>query len=90
MAEHFHGKEGVVGSIPTLGSRKELMKKLYRSTSDRKVAGICAGAAAYLDIDVTLVRLIVLVLTVITGFIPGIVAYLLAIWVVPVEGESHA
>ena len=33
-------------------------KKLYRSKKDEKIAGVCAGIAKYLNIDVTIVRLI--------------------------------
>jgi phage shock protein C len=33
-------------------------KKLYRSLSDRKIAGICGGLAEYFNIDPTLVRLL--------------------------------
>lgn len=36
----------------------ENVKKLYRSTSDRMVAGICGGLGEYFGIDSTLVRLI--------------------------------
>lgn len=32
------------------------MKKLYRSTVDRKVCGVCGGVAEYFNIDPTLVR----------------------------------
>ena len=34
------------------------MKKLYRSTSNRMIAGVCAGVAEYLNIDPTVVRVI--------------------------------
>ena len=33
-------------------------KKLYRSTSDKKICGVCGGIAKYLGIDPTIVRLI--------------------------------
>ena len=35
-----------------------MQKKLYRSKSDRKIAGVCGGVAEYLNIDVTVVRVI--------------------------------
>ena len=34
------------------------IKKLYKSTTDRKIAGVCGGIAEYLEIDSTLIRLI--------------------------------
>ena len=33
------------------------MKKLFRSSTDRKICGVCGGVAEYFDIDSTLVRL---------------------------------
>lgn len=36
------------------------MKKLYRSTEDIRIAGVCGGLAVYFDIDPTLVRIIFL------------------------------
>jgi phage shock protein C len=38
------------------------MKKLYRSSSDRIIAGVCAGLAEYINIDPTIVRLIFVIL----------------------------
>ena len=34
------------------------MKKLYRSKSDQMIAGVCAGLADYLHIDVSIVRIL--------------------------------
>jgi phage shock protein C len=51
------------------------------------VAGVCAGGAEYFGIDVTLVRVLVAVVSVITGG-AGILAYL-AVWaIIPKEGET--
>ena len=36
-------------------------KKLYRDPDDKKLAGICSGLAIYLDVDVTLIRILMLV-----------------------------
>jgi phage shock protein PspC (stress-responsive transcriptional regulator) len=36
-------------------------KKLTRSTSDRKIAGVCGGLAQYFNVDPTVVRIIFLV-----------------------------
>ena len=51
------------------------------------VAGICAGIADYSGLDVTLVRLIVAVVSVITGG-TGVLAYLAAWMIIPGEGEN--
>jgi phage shock protein C len=62
-------------------------KILVRSREGRMVAGICAGIADYSGLDVTLVRLIVAVVSVITGG-AGVLAYLAAWMIIPGEGEN--
>ena len=61
-------------------------KILVRSRKDRMIAGVCAGVGDYLGVDVTLVRVIVAVVSVVTGGI-GVLAYLLAWALIPKEGE---
>jgi phage shock protein C len=53
-------------------------KKLYRSTDDRWLAGVCGGLAKYFNIDPTLVRVIFIVLALIG--LGGVILYLL-FWV---------
>jgi phage shock protein C len=62
-------------------------KVLVRSRKGRMVAGVCAGLAEYFGWDVTLVRVLVAVISVITGG-TGVVAYLVAWAVIPEEGEQ--
>jgi phage shock protein C len=62
-------------------------KILVRSRKGRMVAGICAGIAEYFGVDVTLVRVIVAVIAVITGG-AGVLAYLVAWAIIPEEGEK--
>lgn len=54
--------------------------RLYRVMSDRKLAGVCAGFAQYLDVDVTLVRLSVAAGTIFSGGL-GLLAYIVA-WII--------
>ncbi|SHH37420.1 phage shock protein C (PspC) family protein [Caloranaerobacter azorensis DSM 13643] len=58
-----------------------MQQKLYRSTNDRMIAGVCGGIAEYFNIDSTLVRLLWLIL----GFTMGIgfLAYIICIIVIP-------
>ena len=65
-----------------------MTKKLYRSTTDRKLTGLCAGIAEYADIDVSVVRLLVLMVVILSGVLPGLLAYLLGSIIVPVKGEN--
>ena len=62
-------------------------KVLVRSRKGRMVAGVCAGVAEYFGLDVTLVRVIVAVVSVITGG-TGVLAYLAAWAIIPAEGEK--
>jgi len=60
-------------------------KRLFRLTYDKKIAGVCAGFARYLNVDVTMVRILTVTIVCITGFVPGFIAYLLAWAIMPVD-----
>jgi phage shock protein C len=60
---------------------------LVRSRKGRMVAGVCAGVADYFGTDVTLVRVIVTVVAVVTGG-TGALAYLAAWAIIPEDGEK--
>jgi len=60
-------------------------QKLMRSRTDRKIAGVCAGFAEYFDLDVTVVRVVWLIVALFGG--GGIVAYIIAWIVMPEEPE---
>jgi phage shock protein C len=62
-------------------------KVLARSRKGRMLAGVCAGIADYFGLDVTLVRVIWAVVSVITGG-AGVLAYLAAWVIIPAEGEK--
>ena len=54
-------------------------RKLYRSKTNRKLAGVCGGLAEYFNLDATLIRVLFVVLAVLGG--SGIVLYL-ALWII--------
>jgi phage shock protein C len=58
-------------------------KKLMRSRTDKKIAGVCGGFANYFDLDVTLVRIIWVMLVVFGGC--GVLGYFIAWIVMPEE-----
>lgn len=60
-----------------------MAKKLYRSKTDRKIAGVCGGLATYFDMDPTVVRLLFVLLALMGG--PGILLYIIMWIVVPEE-----
>lgn len=62
-------------------------KKLYRSTKDKKIAGVCAGIAEYFNIDPTIVRIIAVILL-LPGGLPGILPYLILWLVIPQNAEG--
>ncbi len=59
------------------------MKKLYKSSTNKIFAGIIGGIGEYFDIDPVLLRIIWLLILVATGVFPGLLAYLIAIFIVP-------
>ena len=71
-------------------------KRLYRTSSSGRIAGVCAGIAEYFDTDVTVIRLAWVVLSIVPGgLIGGVLAYLAA-WIImpdssrPTVGETEA
>ena len=59
-------------------------KRLMRSSTDRKIAGVCGGIAEYLEIDSTVVRLVWLILLFVpVPVVPAFVAYIVAWLVMP-------
>jgi phage shock protein C len=65
-------------------------ERLFRSDTDRKVAGVCGGLARYLQVDSTLVRLTFVVLSIYPGaIILGVIAYVVAWILTPLEPPSH-
>lgn len=58
-------------------------KKLRRSRTNRKIAGVCAGVADYLDFDPTLIRVVWLLCVLLGG--TGVLAYLIGWIVMPEE-----
>ena len=64
-------------------------RRLYRSRADRTFLGVCSGLGEFLQVDPTILRLLLVAATFLTG--PGVVfAYLVMALIVPVEplGES--
>lgn len=58
-----------------------MQKRLYKSATDKKLDGVCAGIAEYFDIDPTLIRLAWVLMSLFVGF--GILFYIIAAIVMP-------
>ena len=63
-------------------SSVKVPRRLVRRTDERMIGGVCAGLADHLGLDVTLVRLLTVLITVL-GFGSVIIAYLVALVIVP-------
>ncbi len=64
------------------------IKRLERTPSDRKIAGVAGGLGRYFDLNPNVFRLGFVMLTVLGG--AGVLVYLAAVLVMPVEGEEHS
>ena len=61
----------------------DLVKKRLTRGTEKKFVGVCWGIGDYLGIDPVLIRLVWVLITVFTGIFPGLIAYILAAWVMP-------
>ncbi len=61
------------------------MKKLYRIPQKGMIAGVVAGFADYFKVDVTILRVVFVLFVLATGFFPGVLGYIIAIFLMPVE-----
>ena len=52
-----------------------MKKRLYKSSTDKKVCGVCGGIANYFDVDPTVIRLIWVIFTLVGG--SGLIAYII-------------
>lgn len=59
------------------------MKRLYRSRDERMVSGVLGGLSVYFDVDPTIVRLLFILLVLLTGFFPLVIAYFIAVVIIP-------
>ncbi len=62
-----------------------MKKRLYKSNTDKKIDGVCAGIAEYFDIDPTIIRLAWVLVSLFVG--SGIIAYIIAMIVLPSKPE---
>ncbi|WP_300381394.1 PspC domain-containing protein [Clostridium sp.] len=63
-------------------------KKLYKISTEKKVAGVCAGLAEYLNADVTIIRIIVTLL-ILSSFSTLLILYIICAIVMPDKSELY-
>lgn len=62
-------------------------KRLYRSDTNKMIAGVCGGIAEYFDMDPTIIRLIWVFLSLAAG--SGIIMYIICAIVIPRKSSSN-
>lgn len=85
------GDEGTY--CPFCGARQQSggTRRLTRSVTERKIAGVCGGIAEYLNIDPVIVRLIWVILSIVPGALfGGLIAYLVAWLLIPEPGVTSS
>lgn len=63
-------------------------KRLFRSRDNRVVAGILGGIGEYLNVDPVAIRVLYVIFTAVTGFVPLVVAYILLLFIIPEPPEK--
>ena len=59
------------------------MKKLYKSRENKVLFGVIGGIGEYFDVDPVILRVVWVLLAVFTAFIPGIIVYCFASFIMP-------
>lgn len=75
------------GARTAVGQAESPRKALLLDKANKKIAGVCAGFARYLDVDVTLVRVVWLAIAITTGI--GFLAYVAA-WIIMPSDYGYA
>jgi phage shock protein PspC (stress-responsive transcriptional regulator) len=65
------------------------MKRLYRSTKERLLGGVCGGLGEHIDVDPTIIRLVWVVVTLLS-LGTGTIVYLAAWIIIPESPEESA
>ena len=97
MAGKHHCKQCLSEAVPASSAPPALAqspfaiapapRRLYRSSTDRVLGGVCGGFAKYADVDPALVRIVVAV-SMLAGL--SVLAYVLAWVIIPIERPETA
>jgi phage shock protein PspC (stress-responsive transcriptional regulator) len=69
-------------------ARAPQARRLTRSATDKKIAGVCGGLAEYFGVDATPIRLLWVILSILCGaVIGGVIAYFIAWIIIPRRGD---
>ena len=62
-------------------------RRLTRSRTHKMIAGVCGGIAEYLEVDPTVVRVIYVIVSIVSAVFPGLLAYIILMFVMPRAGS---
>ena len=65
-------------------------RRLTRSNRNKMIAGVCGGLAEYLNMDPTIVRVLYILVSIMSAAFPGVIAYIVLMFVMPPPDEVTA
>ena len=65
-------------------------RKLTRSNRNKMIAGVCGGLAEYLNMDPTVVRVLYVLISILSAAFPGVIAYIILMFLMPPPEEVTA
>ena len=58
-------------------------RQLYKSTTNKVFGGVLGGLGEYFDVDPVILRLLWVLIVIFTGVVPGVLVYIIALFIVP-------
>jgi len=65
-------------------------RRLTRSNRDKMIAGVCGGLAEYFNMDPTLMRVLYVLVSILSAAFPGVLAYIILMFLMPPPEEVTA
>jgi phage shock protein C len=65
-------------------------RRLTRSNRNKMIAGVCGGLAEYLNVDPTVMRVLYVLVSILSVAFPGIIAYVILMFLMPPPEEVTA
>ncbi|MHC1773039.1 MAG: PspC domain-containing protein [Flexilinea sp.] len=65
-----------------------MTKKLYRSSKNRVIAGVCGGLGEFLSIDANLIRIGIIIISIASACVPVLLIYAACVLIIPLEPSN--
>ncbi|WP_295746519.1 PspC domain-containing protein [uncultured Limosilactobacillus sp.] len=72
-----------------MAKREEQHRRLYRSSTDRYLTGVLGGFGQYLHIKSSILRVLYVILTAVSGIFPGVLIYLMMALIIPPDPHDN-